>query len=289
MGTTFVVAGDLASFDAAAFEASLLAAFPEAESAKIIASAASVRVDATITLRSASAAQSAASRLEAATVEQLSEKLGVRVESVAHPVLTSPADGTGSADGRIQTLDEANQAALSAGGSAGGEGENTDVIVWRSAAITAMVALAMVLLCLIRARRRRIHRLSRARSSSAFGQYRLYGLRYFSRSGTGPRHRPGAEKYAGERQRRRRAHPFPSTILGVSTSRATSTEPAKVGPLSNGGEVNSAGQLSELAGVHEQRSSLDRRISSSPVCISHRCRSSQSLRPFRWCAKCACQ
>ena len=64
----------------------------------------------------------------------------------------------------------------------------------------------------------------------------------------------GAEKYAGENANAAEGlDPFPSTILGVSTSRATSTEPAKVDPFPTVERSTPRGSSLSWLAMHEQQ------------------------------------
>ena len=87
----FVVAGDVSSFDAAAFRASLLARFPSAADAAVEASAASVAVDARLVYLDQAAADADLATLSTADASALSADLGVSVESVGVPTLAYEA------------------------------------------------------------------------------------------------------------------------------------------------------------------------------------------------------
>lgn len=86
---TFTVAGDVASFDSAAFKASVLKLFANADDARVSVSSASIRIDVELIMPSAADAESAASRLqEAAATGTLSSSLGVIIESISTPQVT---------------------------------------------------------------------------------------------------------------------------------------------------------------------------------------------------------
>ena len=88
--SSFTLAGSVASFDRTGFEAALLAHYPVAIAVEILSVVAgSVRVDTRLVMRSEAEAETTRGELAAASPEELSEALGVPVESVSSPVLST--------------------------------------------------------------------------------------------------------------------------------------------------------------------------------------------------------
>lgn len=157
MDATFTLAGEIASFDAPAFRSSLLALFPEAESAGVDASAASIRVEARLTLRSAPAADRAVQRLGQASPEDLSSQLGVIVEAISAPVLMQLSSSASDSSGPGALVEEELQTLGLSSGSQTAKGETAaTVAVWRTVALGALAALAAALLLSYTRWRRRL-------------------------------------------------------------------------------------------------------------------------------------
>ena len=156
LGATFTVAGDVTSFDQSAFTSRLLALFPEASAALVDASAASVRVDATLQMSTAEAATRAVGRLEASSVGALSDSLGVQVEAVSRPVLSPPkGSDDAAAPPLLQDSSTAQALGMSTGSPSGDDAESVAVVAWRVTAIVALVALAVLVCAILVAQGRR--------------------------------------------------------------------------------------------------------------------------------------
>ena len=94
LAVAFTLAGTPETFDRGAFSSALLRKFPAAEAVSLNVTAASIRVDATLTMPSIAAATAAADVVAGTSAAELTVELGVTVEAVSAPTVETLAPTT---------------------------------------------------------------------------------------------------------------------------------------------------------------------------------------------------